>query len=146
MGKQWFLAFKEVRDTDVIKHGIGIYLLEQRWTFACRLPGKVAIITAEYYVALLNKLKPQLVSKHRGKPSKGSCFFEALPAPHQKLTDLHFEVLIWPLSDNYLFPYIKKHLKRRKFSSTEVATLVVNGWFAGRQKEFFLDGLNKLEQ
>jgi hypothetical protein len=72
---------------------------------------------------------------------------------HQKLADLHFEVLKLPayshdlaLSDYYLFPNLKKHLKGRKFSSTEEATLVADGWCAAQPKEFFLGGLKKLEQ
>jgi hypothetical protein len=39
---------------------------------------KGATITAKYYVALLNKLKEQLVSKHRGKFSEGICFFKTV--------------------------------------------------------------------
>jgi histone-lysine N-methyltransferase SETMAR len=48
---------------------------------------------------------------------------------YQKLADLHFEVLKHPAyspdlapSDYYLFLNLKKHLKGRKFSSTEEAT------------------------
>jgi hypothetical protein len=48
-------------------------------------------------------------------------------------------------SDYYLFPDFKIHLKGRKFSSTEEATLAVDGWFAVQLKEFFMDGLKKLE-
>jgi hypothetical protein len=36
--------------------------------------------------------------------------------------------------------------KERKFPSAEVATLAAGGWFAVQPKEFFLDGLKKLEQ
>jgi hypothetical protein len=49
-------------------------------------------------------------------------------------------------SHNYLFPNLKKHLWRRKFSTTEEATLPTHGWFAIQPKEVFLDGLKKLEQ
>jgi hypothetical protein len=44
--------------------------------------------------------------------------------------------------DYYLFP----NLKRRKSSSSEEATLTVDRWFATQPKEFFLDGLKKIEQ
>jgi hypothetical protein len=55
---------------------------------------------------------------------------------HQKWADFHFEVLkhlgcspgLTP-SDYYLFPNLKKHLKGRKFSRTEEATLAAEGWF-----------------
>jgi hypothetical protein len=72
---------------------------------------------------------------------------------HQKLADLHFEVLKYLAhspdlapSDYYLFPNLKKHLKGRKFSRIEEATSTADGWFAAHPKEFFLDGLKKLEQ
>jgi hypothetical protein len=72
---------------------------------------------------------------------------------HQKLADLHFEVLKHPAYspalahlDYYLFPNLKKRLKGRKFSSTEEATSAADGWFAAQPKDFFLDGLEKLEQ
>jgi hypothetical protein len=46
----------------------------------------------------------------------------------------------------YLFPNLKKHLNGRKFLSNEKATLAVGEWFAAQPKEYFLDGLKKLEQ
>jgi hypothetical protein len=33
---------------------------------------------AKYYIALLDKLKKQLVSKHQGKLSNESCFFKTM--------------------------------------------------------------------
>jgi hypothetical protein len=57
---------KEFQDTEVIKQVADVCLLGQRWNFACRLPGKGATITGRYYVALLDKLKQQLVIKRRG--------------------------------------------------------------------------------
>jgi histone-lysine N-methyltransferase SETMAR len=101
---------------------------------------KGATITARYYIALLDKLKLQLVSKHRGKLSKGIFFLQGYAALHRvaimhhKLADLHFEVLklsayspdLAPL-DYCLFPHLKKHLKGRKFSSILEATLAADG-------------------
>jgi hypothetical protein len=55
-----------------------------------------------YYVALLDKLKHQLVSKLRGKLSKGILFLQEHAAPHkaairhQKFAALHFKVLKHP--------------------------------------------------
>jgi hypothetical protein len=46
-------------------------------------------------------------------------------------------------SDYCLFSNLKKHLKGRKFPSTEEATLAADEWFAAQPKEFFLDGLKK---
>jgi hypothetical protein len=63
METQSFPTSKEVQDTEVNKQGNGICLLGQRWNLVGRLPEKGATITAKYYVALLDKLKQQLVSK-----------------------------------------------------------------------------------
>jgi histone-lysine N-methyltransferase SETMAR len=83
-----------------------------------------ATITAKYYVALLDKLKQQLVSKRRGKLSKGMLFHQDNAAPHkvdlmhQKMADLHFEVLKHPAYspdlaplDYCLSPNLKKHFE-----------------------------------
>jgi hypothetical protein len=69
------------------------------------------------------------------------------------LADLHFEVLkhlayspdLVP-SDYYLFPNLKKHLRGRKFLSSEVATLAADRWFSTKTYIFSLGGLKKLEQ
>jgi hypothetical protein len=37
--------------------------------------------------------------------------------------------------DYHLFPNLKKHLKGRKFSSIEKATLAADRWFAAQPKE-----------
>jgi hypothetical protein len=61
---------------------------------------------------------------------------------HEKLTDLHNEVLkhlSYTLDLSFSDKYPEKHLKGRK-SSTEEATLAVDGWFAAQLKEFLLDG------
>lgn len=69
-----------------------------------------AAIMAKYYVALLDKLKQQLVSKRRGKRSKLILLLHANAAPHeeaithQKLADLHFEVLKHPAYSPDLAP------------------------------------------
>jgi histone-lysine N-methyltransferase SETMAR len=120
---------------------------------------KGANITAKYFIALLDKPKQQLVSKRRGKLLKKILFLPDNAAlhkatiTHQKLADLHFEVLKHPAyspnltpSDYYLFPNNKKHLKRRKFSIIEEATLAPKGWFAAQPKEIFFDGLKKLQK
>jgi hypothetical protein len=149
METQSFPTSKEVQDTEVIKQDFSVCLLGQGWNFACRLPGKGATITAKPYIALLDKLKQLLDSKRRGKLSKGILFLQDNSAPHkaaithQKLADLHFEVLkhqanshdLAP-SDYYLFLILKKHLKESKFSSINEATLAADGWVAAQKKNF----------
>jgi hypothetical protein len=67
------------------------------FTMICTLE-KGSTITTEHYLALLDKLKQQLVSKRRGRLSKGILFPQDNAASHkaaithQKLADLHFEV------------------------------------------------------
>lgn len=103
---------------------------------ACRLPGKGVTNIAKYYVALLDKLKQELASKHWGKLSKVILFLRDYAVPHkvaikhQKLANLHSEVLKHPdlfPSDYYLFPTFKKQLSGGQFLSNEDATLAVDG-------------------
>jgi hypothetical protein len=100
------------------------------------------------------KLKYKLVSKSRGKLSKGIWFLQDNATPHkpaithQNFTDLHSEVQKLPAyssdvahSDCYLFPNLKKHFKGRVFSNIAEATMVAKKWLAAQPKELFLDGL-----
>jgi hypothetical protein len=67
----WFSASKEVQDTE----SSGKVLT----SVFCDKDGILesgATILAKYYIALLDKLKQQLVSKHRGKLSKGILFLQ----------------------------------------------------------------------
>jgi hypothetical protein len=97
-------------------------------------------------ITLLNKLKQLLVPKRRGKLLKGifpqdtaACHKAAIT--HQKLADLHFDVLKHPayspglLQTTTFFPNLKKHFKGRMFLSNEETTLAVDGWLHN-QKNF----------
>jgi histone-lysine N-methyltransferase SETMAR len=97
---------------------------------------KGASITAKYYSAFVDKLKQHLVSKCRGKLSKGILFLQDNAAAYkavitcQKLANLHIEVLKHPVyspdlapSDYYIFP----NLMGRKFSSNKEAKLAADG-------------------
>jgi hypothetical protein len=100
---------KEVQDIEVTKNVIRICLLEQRRNFAVDYLEKGATIMAKYCVALLNKLKQQLVSKRRDKLSKGISFqdnavLHKAAIMHQKLANLHFEVLKHPAYSPDLAP------------------------------------------
>jgi hypothetical protein len=89
---------------------------------------KGATVTAKYCVSLVDKLKQQLVSKHRGKLSKGILVLQDNAAAlktsitHKKLADLHSGVLKHPAYSHDLAPpgysffaILKKHLRGRKF-------------------------------
>jgi len=49
-------------------------------------------------------------------------------------------------SDYHLFPGLKKQLKSRHFSSDAEVTAAAETWLNGQSSEFFLSGLQKLEQ
>jgi histone-lysine N-methyltransferase SETMAR len=147
METQWFPASKEVQDTEVIKQSVGAVFWDKDGILLVDYLEKGATITAKYYVALLSKLKQQLVSKYRGKLSKGILFLQDNAAPHKaaithpKFAHLHFEVLKYLAyspdlapSDYYLFPNLKT--KGRKFLSLEEATLAAVGGFQHNQKNF----------
>jgi hypothetical protein len=70
------------------------------------------------------------------------CYSSQAAITHQKLAYLPD---LAP-SDYCLFPNLMKHLKGRKCSTTEKATLAADGWFAAQTKQFFLDGLKELGQ
>jgi hypothetical protein len=48
--------------------------------------------------------------------------------------------------DYHLFPGLKKQLKGRHFSSNTEIITAVETWLDGQTSEFFLSGLQKLEQ
>jgi len=73
-------------------------------------------------------------------------------ATQKKLAYLGFQCLDHPPyspdqapSDYHLFPGLKKQLKVRHFSSDEVIA-AAETWLDGQLSEFFLSGLQKLEQ
>ena len=116
-------------------------------------------INVEYYSSLLVQLKDILKEKCRGKVTKGVLFLgdNALAhralVTHKKLTYLGFQCLDHPpyfpdlaLSDYHLFPGLKKQLKVRHFSSDTEVIAAAENWLDGQPSEFFLSGLQKLEQ
>jgi len=116
-------------------------------------------INVEYYSSLLVQLKDILKEKRRGKVTKGVLFLHDIALAHQavatqkKLAYLGFQCLDHPLyfldlapSDYHLFPGLKRQLKGRHFSSDMEVTAAAETWLDGQPSEFFLSGLQKLEQ
>ena len=71
----------------------------------------------------------------------------------KKLAYLGFQCLDHPPyspdlapSDYHLFPGLKKQLKGRHFSSNAEVIAAAETWLDGQPSEFFLSGLQKLEQ
>ena len=116
-------------------------------------------INAEYYSSLLVQLKDILKEKHCGKVTKGVLFLHNNAPAHQalatqkKLTRLGFQCLDHPPyslnmapSDYHLFPGLKKQLIGRHFSSDAEVIAAAETWLDGQPSEFYLSGLQKLEQ
>jgi hypothetical protein len=82
METQRFPTSKRGQDTDIIKQSVRSCLLGQRWNFAYILPRRGYNHRAKYVGALLDKLKQQLASKHRGKLLKGILFLQDNAACH----------------------------------------------------------------
>jgi len=116
-------------------------------------------INVEHYSPLLVQLKDILKEKRCGKVTKGVLFLHDNAPAHQelatqkKLAYLGFQSLdhppyspdLAPL-DYHLFPGLKKQLKGRHFSSDAEVIAAAETWLDGKHSEFFLSGLQKLEQ
>jgi len=100
-----------------------------------------------------------LKEKHHRKVTKGVLFLHNNAPAHQalatqkKLAYLGFHCLDHrpyspdlALSDYHLFPGLKKQLKGRHFSSDAEVIAAAETWLDGQPSEFFLSGLQKLEQ
>ena len=116
-------------------------------------------INAEYYSSLLVQLKDILKEKCCRKVTKGVLFLHNNALSHRalatqkKLAYLSFQCLDYPPyspdlapSDYHLFPGLKKQLQGRHFSSDVEVIAAVENWLEGQTSEFFLSGLQKLEQ
>ena len=116
-------------------------------------------ISAEYYSSLLVQLKDILKEKCSGKVTKGVLFLNDSSPAHRalatqkKLVYLGFQCLDHPPyspdlapSDYHLFPGLKKQMKCRHFSPDAEVIAAVETWLDGQNSDFFLSGLQKLEQ
>jgi len=121
--------------------------------------GKDKTINAEYYSSLLVQLKDILKKKRCGKVTKGVLFLHDNAPAHralanqEKLAYLGFQCLNHPLyspdlapSDYQLYPGLIKQLNGRHFSSNAEIIAAAETWLDGQPSEFFLSGLQKLEQ
>jgi hypothetical protein len=99
METELFLASKEVKAQKSSSKLLASIFREKDTILLVDYLEKVVTITGKYNVALLDKLKQQLVSKLQGKLSKGIVLLQENAAPHKatiiphKLAYLHTEVL-----------------------------------------------------
>ena len=68
------------------------------------------------------------------------------PTLASSLLITHPILRIWPRSNYQLFPGLKKQLKSRHFSSDTEVIAATETWLDGQPSEFFLSGVQKLEQ
>jgi len=108
---------------------------------------------------LLLQLKDILKGKRNGNVTKGVLFLHDNAPAHRalatekKLAYLGFHYLDHPPyspnlapSDYHQFPGLKKQLKGRHLSSDAKVIAAAETWLDGQPSEFFLSGLQKLEE
>lgn len=115
-------------------------------------------ITGAYYSSLLDRLKIEIAEKrphlkkkkilyhHDNAPAHSSLVAQA------KLHEIGFELVPQPPespdlapSDFYLFPNLKRWLTGKRFYSNEELIAETEAYFGELPKDYFLDGIKKLE-
>ncbi|UYV63656.1 hypothetical protein LAZ67_2005198 [Cordylochernes scorpioides] len=112
-----------------------------------------------YCDILVNKLKPGIRNKRRGKLSEGVLFLHDNARPHTScktvstIIKLGFEVLEHPAyspdlapSDYLFFGLLKKELKGKRFDSDEDVQKVVQNFFHTLPKSAYKEGIYKLPE
>jgi hypothetical protein len=127
MKTQWFFAFEVPQDSEVINQGVGVCRLKQRWNFTSRLPGKgckhhgkvLRCVSRQTEAkAGLRTSRQDFETNHVSSGRKSAC--HKMTIKHQKLTDLHSEVLKHSacspgvdISNCRLYHNLKEHIKGR---------------------------------
>ena len=111
-----------------------------------------------YYANLLDQLRTVIREKRRGKLSKGVCCNRA--TRESTLAKLQWNAVeqngygLIPhpayspdlvLSDFFLFPNLKKHIREYYFRSDEKVVTAVEEWVNGKGPDFFSSGPMALE-
>ena len=116
-------------------------------------------INGAYYAAELRRLRQEIARKRRGKLKRGVLLLQDNAPAHTSqvamtaATKCGFEVLPHPPyslymapSDFYLFPNLISHLRGTQFRSNEGVKAAVNEYLDDQEKDFYLEGISKLEQ
>ncbi|UYV80620.1 hypothetical protein LAZ67_19001040 [Cordylochernes scorpioides] len=119
------------------------------------LDDQVQRVNSDLYCDILvNKLKPGIKSKRRGKLSKGVLFLHDNARPHTscktvstiiKLEHPAYSPDLAP-SDYFLFGLLKKELKGKRFDSDEDVQKVVQDFFHTLPKSAYKEGIYKLPE
>ena len=111
-------------------------------------------INGAYYASELRRFR-QIARKRRGKLTRGVLLLQdnTSQVAMTAATECGFKVLPQPPyspdmapSDFYLFPKLKSNLRRTQFGSNEGVIAAVNEYLEDQEKDFYLEGLSKLEQ
>ncbi|GFX97046.1 mariner Mos1 transposase [Trichonephila clavipes] len=113
-------------------------------------------ITGTYYASLLKKLKAELAEKRSHLQKKKILFHQDNAQSHTsmvvmaKIYELRIELLEHlpysqnlALGDFFLFPHLKIALRGHGFSLNEETITLVNNYFAKKNAEYYLGGLQK---
>ena len=117
------------------------------------------INSASYSEMLIDRLKPEIQSKCRGKLLRGIVLLHGNACLHtaahtvKTLQKLKFEVLAHPPyspdlapSDCHLFGPFKEASRGLRFTSHPELKEAVHAWLAAQPKTLFSEGIKKLEQ
>ena len=116
-------------------------------------------INGAYYAAELRRLCQEIARQRRGKLTLGVLLLHDNAPAHTSqaamtaATDCGFQVLPHPPyspdmapSYFYLFPKLKSNLRGTQFGSNEDVIAAVNEYLEDHEKDFYLEGISKLEQ
>lgn len=116
-------------------------------------------INAEYYSDELRRLKPQIVSKRRGKQRAGVMLLQDNATPHTAQLSVTtaaqcgYEILPHPAyspdlapSDFFLFPKLKEKLRGVHFDDEDEVIHAVTTFLEDQDSSFYRDGLMALEK
>ena len=115
-------------------------------------------INSDYYIALLDRLKDEIVKKRPHLKKKKVLFHQDNAPSHKsmktmaKLHELGFELLLHPPyspdlapSDFFLFSDLKRMLAGKKFSANEEVIAETEAYFEAKDKSYYKNGIEKLE-
>ncbi|UYV80356.1 hypothetical protein LAZ67_18002623 [Cordylochernes scorpioides] len=100
-----------------------------------------------YCDIIVNKLKPAIRNKRRGKLSKGVLFLYDNARPHTSCKTVYTIIkLDLAPSDYFLFGLLKKELKGKRFDSDEDVQKVVQDFFHTLPKSAYKEDIYKLPE
>ena len=129
-----------------------------------------AVITIDYfqqgctvngacYAGELRWLCQEIARKSQGKLTRNVLLLQDTAPAHRSqvvmtaATECGFEILSHPpyspdmaLSDFYLFPKLKSHLRGTQYGSNECVIEAVNEYLGDQEKALYFEGIRKLEQ